>query len=675
MNDLEHAKEKALSGELKATNETINAETIVKDDAANVSSEKPDVDPIDAEDNSAEDSSLREWAVNSDGSESFEADDNTRFIRKAPGIYVEKRIKDEWMVPRRICGPLRVAATAVNRDSDNWMLKLSWMDARGFTHSKVISKGDLSEGKKVVRLLLEGGLDIDALSSQTGNTDVIKFLLKHPVEKWLISIERTGWGTPGKWLILPDGTIVGTPEEEILFTGDRFMPFYEARGTLEEWQKSAAKPATKSSRIAFAICAAFAPLLLKFASACEGGFHFIGKTGCGKSSSLRAGLSVWSFADHTQPGCELGSWKTTEVGIETFADRHSNWPMFLDELGSAKASDVKNLPALIYMLVNGQGKRRGNRALKAARPMSWSAFFLSTGELTLEEMAARQNIPVDGGVKVRLANIPAVPDNVKDGVCDFLAPGEDWMKVVGDISEAASRKCYGTAGPEFARRLIEHIETNGGVETFKRRLSNRLKEWIDKSAPNAPQEVRRVGRRFALVAMAGEIATALGVLPWDSETASMFARICFESWRREYEQAESDGDAKGVPLAIFRAYPSKFAIGYEGTGQIEVMNETEPFIGYSILEEKNGEPVRMFLVPASFDQEARKLGHSGKNVVRAFRDAGLLINGKKDGPRRLASRFYKPPYKSMSHGPFYAFWVTSEMKDKYESASTFKGVR
>ena len=56
MNDLEHAKEKALSGELKATNETINAETIVKDDAANVSSEKPDVDPIDAEDNSAEDS-------------------------------------------------------------------------------------------------------------------------------------------------------------------------------------------------------------------------------------------------------------------------------------------------------------------------------------------------------------------------------------------------------------------------------------------------------------------------------------------------------------------------------------------------------------------------------------------------------------------------------------------
>ena len=30
MNDLEHAKEKALSGELKATNETINAETIVK---------------------------------------------------------------------------------------------------------------------------------------------------------------------------------------------------------------------------------------------------------------------------------------------------------------------------------------------------------------------------------------------------------------------------------------------------------------------------------------------------------------------------------------------------------------------------------------------------------------------------------------------------------------------
>ena len=49
MNDLEHAKEKALSGELKATNETINAETIVKDDAANVSSEKPEFGSLKAE--------------------------------------------------------------------------------------------------------------------------------------------------------------------------------------------------------------------------------------------------------------------------------------------------------------------------------------------------------------------------------------------------------------------------------------------------------------------------------------------------------------------------------------------------------------------------------------------------------------------------------------------------
>ncbi|MEI3012749.1 MAG: hypothetical protein V8T46_11230 [Sutterella seckii] len=77
-----------------------------------------------------------------------------------------------------------------------------------------------------------------------------------------------------------------------------------------------------------------------------------------------------------------------------------------DELGSAKASDVKNLPALIYMLVNAQGNRLDKRCTAQALAQSGAEFFLSR-ELTLEEMAA-ENIPVDGGVG-KTCNIPAVP--------------------------------------------------------------------------------------------------------------------------------------------------------------------------------------------------------------------------------------------------------------------------
>lgn len=665
MTSLDNAKEKALNGEFKATNIIINAESIVKDEAS-------DVDPIDAAENNAEDSSLTVWTEQPDGSQSFEADENTRFIRKAPGIYVEKRVKDEWTVPRRICGPLSVIATAVDRDSDNWMLKLDWMDARGVNHCKIISKGDLSEGKKVVRMLLDGGLDMEVVNSQNGNPDIVKYLLKHPVEKLLLSVDRTGWGDSGKWLILPDGKTIGTPDEEILFTGEMFTPFYESKGTLEEWQECVAKPATKSSRIAFSICAAFAPLFLRFVSACEGGFHFVGKSGCGKSSTLRAGVSVWSFGDHTRAGCEMGSWKATDVGVETFADRRSDWPMFLDELGSAKASEVKNLPALIYMLVNGQGKRRGNRALRAVRPMSWRAFFLSTGELTIEELAARQNVAVDAGVSVRLANIPAVPSNVKDGFCDFPGVGEGWLTIVGGISEAASRKCYGTAGPEFARRLIEYIEKDhGGVEKFQQELSNRVEEWVDKNVgSDAPNPVRRVARRCALVAQAGEIAIKLGVLPWEKETASKFVRICFDDWRREYEEAERDGDLLAVPVAIFRANTSRFSVAYEGTTDIAIEHEREPHIGFAILERAGGATTRLLLSSGSFDEEARKQGHSARDIARAFRDAGLLMVEKRDRKARLKTQFRRRlQWEGIpTDVSYYAFWMSPEAKEKYEKA-------
>lgn len=662
-------KEKAPTVKAEAENDKFNAKSIVKDIAANGSKAKQfgNVDPIDAAMNDADDVHMAKWVVADDGSMSFDANENTRFIRRALGVYVVKRVKDEWTVPRRICGPLGVVAVAATKESQNWMLKLFWKDKRNVHHSLTIPQGDLAEGKKVIRILLDGGLDVDALSAQNGNADIVLYLLKHPVEKWLLSIDRAGWSESGKWLILQTGETVGTPEEEILFTrNDEDAPLYEAKGTLEEWQEKVAMPSTRSSRIAFAICAAFAPLLLKFVSACEGGFHFVGVTGSGKSSGLRAGVSVWSFAEQSRTGCELSSWKNTTTGVETFADKRSGWPMFIDELGVAETNAVKNLPAMIYMLVNGQGKRRSNRALQAVRPMSWSAFFLSTGEVTLEDLAARQNVPVDGGVRVRLANIPAVPSNVREGVCDFLQPGEDWMKVVSKISEAASRECYGTAGPEFARRLVAYIEEHGGVEAFSTALSGRVEGWISRKAENAIQQVRRVGRRFALVAVAGELAIELGILPWRKGEASKFVEICFEDWRREYEAAESENDLLGVPEALFHTLPDQFSVAYENGTEIAISSTRAPFLGYAVLVKKDGELSRLFINPCGFDEEVRKRGKSGREIVRAFRDAGRLYNEKKDGKRRLKTRIARPQWKSMSNGPFYALAATLEAMKRFE---------
>ena len=42
--------------------------------------------------------------------------------------------------------------------------------------------------------------------------------------------------------------------------------------------------------------------------------------------------------------------------------------------------------------------------------------------------------------------------------------------------------------------------------------------------------MQRVGRRFALVAVAGEMATAAGMTGWPEGTATDAARRCFNAW-------------------------------------------------------------------------------------------------------------------------------------------------
>ena len=48
--------------------------------------------------------------------------------------------------------------------------------------------------------------------------------------------------------------------------------------------------------------------------------------------------------------------------------------------------------------------------------------------------------------------------------------------------------------------------------------------------PQADGQVGRVAARFALVAAAGELATALEILPWPQGEASFAAARCFDDW-------------------------------------------------------------------------------------------------------------------------------------------------
>ena len=85
-----------------------------------------------------------------------------------------------------------------------------------------------------------------------------------------------------------------------------------------------------------------------------------------------------------------------------------------------------------------------------------------------------------------------------------------------------------------------------------------MKEWIESSGADVlSSQTRRVAKRFALVAAAGELAAAFGVLPWDRGEASRYAAACFRSFLADFETSEDRAlRLCEIPFQLIDSYPT-----------------------------------------------------------------------------------------------------------------------
>lgn len=90
--------------------------------------------------------------------------------------------------------------------------------------------------------------------------------------------------------------------------------------------------------------------------------------------------------------------------------------------------------------------------------------------------------------------------------------------------------------------------TQEGIRPLRERLLERLETIATGYLANWPKssgQVRSVARRFAMIAIGGELATSFGLTGWDTDTAEVLVGMCFGDWlrargtsgRREDEQA------------------------------------------------------------------------------------------------------------------------------------------
>lgn len=140
--------------------------------------------------------------------------------------------------------------------------------------------------------------------------------------------------------------------------------------------------------------------------------------------------------------------------------------------------------------------------------------------------------------------------------------------------------------------------------------------------------MRSVVRRFGLVAAAGEVATAYGVLPWSRGEATRAAKVCFQAWLEERggTQAAEDREAiEQVRTFIEEHGDSRFALLGTPNGEGEnAQTRTNYRAGFRRFMEEGG--TEYLFLPGAWKKEVCK-GIDPKRAAQALRNAGYLRVG------------------------------------------------
>lgn len=418
---------------------------------------------------------------------------------------------DNW---RLVAGPFAVLALTRDRHNQAWGVLLQWHDHDGQVHRMAVARAALAgDGREVRQALLDRGLHISAATRD--RNALLAFLTQVTTTARARAVSRVGW--QDGCFALPDRTIAPAGADLVVYQGQGLAEHdYRAAGTLEGWQSAVAAPAIGNSRLAIALCAGFVGPVLGLVGAEGGGLHLRGPSSIGKSTALEAAASIWG------PKAFVRQWRATANGLEGAAEQASETLLVLDELAQLAPAEAGNVA---YMLANGCGKSRASQTGDARAAKRWLTFFLSSGEVSLADHArsdgrGKRN---PAGQEVRILDIDA-DAGAGLGLFDTLHGAASGDALARAIKRGADEH-HGQAGPAFVQSLLGELETlpaliRAGVDAFARKTL----------PPGATGQEIRACQRLGLLAMAGELATRNGILPWPDGEATRAARTIFAAW-------------------------------------------------------------------------------------------------------------------------------------------------
>lgn len=447
------------------------------------------------------------------------------FTMARDGLFRQVQGRGTEPVEVFISAPFDCLAEGRDAEGNGWALLLRWNDRDGREHHWLAPRAMMNgEGNELRARLAAEGL---ALSPHpAARAALLEFLSRqHPQPRVRITA-RTGWheGEAGGAAFVLPHTVVGelpAGERVMLDGGDAASP-YRSRGTLTEWRSAIAAKATGNRLLLLSISIAFAPSLLAPLGVAGGGVHLVGQAQRGKSTALRCAAGVWGAPDGALPF--VRTWRATANGLEGLAAQSNDGLLPLDEIGEAEPREVG---PCAYLLGNGSAKARAGRDGRARPGVTWRLLFLSTGEKALATIMAEARAQAAAGQEVRLVDLSADAGRglgIFEDLHGMANPG-----AFAESLTAGMQAQHGTAGPAFLEWLVPKVSANPAWarETLAPRILDFLGAFLPQGADG---QVRSVCRRFALIALGGELATEAGVTGWPEGAAWDAAGACFRAW-------------------------------------------------------------------------------------------------------------------------------------------------
>ena len=492
-----------------------------------------------------------------------------------------------------LSSPMDVIGTG--RDDKDQYLILRWVAFGADTATTTaIPLADIGE-REGWRTMKAGGINVTTKSSLRA---ILADWLQRSGSRALWRVAHaTGWQCGA--YIMPDGEIIGTPAQPVLFSGrSSAAAGYTVAGTSESWRKSVARLAYGNYAMMTGIAAALTAPLIGLVGADGFGIHFYEQSSAGKTTTANVASSLYGNPDLLRL-----TWYGTALGLANEAAAHNDGLMPLDEVG--QGADPVSVSQSAYALFNGVGKLQGakeggNRDLKR-----WRTVAISTGEMDLETFIATAGRKTKAGQLVRLLNIPLSKavrfHDHQNG------------KQHADALKDAYQHHHGAAGREWIKWLANHQQQ--AIDTVRECEAR----WRSLIPADYGEQVHRVGARFAIL----EAALILGsvVTGWDVQACRDAIQHSYNAWVREFgtgnkehqqivEQCEAFLNAHGL---------SRYAPFPYDQSDLPIRD----LAGYRAKGNHDADPMIFYTFPAAFEGEIAR-GFNAKQFAETIKNAGML---------------------------------------------------